>query len=63
MRDTASCTNSGSILVSIVEKISQLGSKLKLAETVKIIIQTIQLKNNKNNSKKAAIQLYIFNHL
>jgi hypothetical protein len=52
-------TNSRSILFSIVEKIFQIMSTLTLAETVEIVIQTSQFKNNQNNSKKATIQIYI----
>ena len=61
--DIPSCTNSTSILVSIVEKNSQLVSKLTLAETVEIVIQTSQFENNQSNCKKATIQLHILNHI
>ena len=56
------CTNGRSILVSIVEKIFQLVSKLTLADTVEIVIQISQLKNNQNKSNNATIKLHIFNH-
>ena len=43
---------SRSILFRIVAKITKLVSKSTLAETVEIIIQTSQFKNNQNSSKK-----------
>ena len=57
------CKNVRSILVSIVKNNSQLVSKLTFTETVEIVVQNSQFKNNQNNSKKATIQLLIFNHI
>ena len=46
------CTNGRSILINIVEKISQLVSKLTLAETVEIVIHSASSTTNKTIVKK-----------